>query len=485
MDTRVLLVKHPIDESNFDEVGKALASGSVVAFPTETVYGLGASALLPDSVREIFRLKGRPADNPLIVHLLSDEDLEGVVSSVPDVFHVLYEAFSPGPLTYVMPRGERIPDEVTAGLDTVAVRFPSQPAARALLAAANVPVVAPSANVSGRPSPTRAHHVVDDFSGRIPWIVDDGPCDVGLESTVIDLTRQPIRILRPGVVTAEAIFEKTGIEAVFWKDIDQDGEVVRPVSPGMKYRHYAPRAAVRVVLPEEGVALSDRLLEMIEGSGTSVGLFISEACRDALRSKLTSCHQRRTSIRTRVRVIFRGRVITCLMRCAHSMSRVSISSMPRGLKERTPSRIWIVCRMPPRRRKMPMFDKYCLSAMATLVAAPWRRRCLTIVIATKVGKRFRRTSTFPGWPVSEHTVEVLREFGIDGEGMTSKPVNRQMLNDVSLVITMTTMQREWLRCAAPALKDKIISMADVERSHDIADPFGETIVSSPRPRRIE
>ena len=198
MDTRVLLVKHPIDESNFDEVGKALASGSVVAFPTETVYGLGASALLPDSVREIFRLKGRPADNPLIVHLLSDEDLEGVVSSVPDVFHVLYEAFSPGPLTYVMPRGERIPDEVTAGLDTVAVRFPSQPAARALLAAANVPVVAPSANVSGRPSPTRAHHVVDDFSGRIPWIVDDGPCDVGLESTVIDLTADPPVLLVAG-----------------------------------------------------------------------------------------------------------------------------------------------------------------------------------------------------------------------------------------------------------------------------------------------
>ncbi len=484
MDTRVLLVKHPIDQSHFDEVGKALASGSVVAFPTETVYGLGASALLPDSVREIFRLKGRPADNPLIVHLLSDEDLEGVVSSVPDVFHVLYEAFSPGPLTYVMPRGERVPDEVTAGLDTVAVRFPSQPAARALLAAAKVPVVAPSANFSGRPSPTRLRHVLDDFAGRIPWVVDDGPCDVGLESTVIDLTRQPIRILRPGVVTAEAIFEKTGIEAVFWKDIDQDGEVVRPVSPGMKYRHYAPRAAVRVVLPEEGVALSDRLLEMIEGSGTSVGLFISEACRDALRSKADklpsaphvytyegtsnlsrASHHLFDAMRTLdeqgVDIIyaegFEGEDAVAYMdRLSHAAAAKEDADVRQVL---------FVCH-----------GNTCRSPMAeALFNDRYRDKGWEAISAG--------LSTFPGWPVSEHTVEVLREFGIDGEGMTSKPVNRQMLNDVSLVITMTTMQREWLRCAAPALKDKIISMADVsERSHDIADPFGETIVSYRRVR---
>ncbi len=484
MDTRVLLVKHPIDESNFDEVGKALASGSVVAFPTETVYGLGASALLPDSVREIFRLKGRPADNPLIVHLLSDEDLEGVVSSVPDVFHVLYEAFSPGPLTYVMPRGERIPDEVTAGLDTVAVRFPSQPAARALLAAANVPVVAPSANVSGRPSPTRAHHVVDDFSGRIPWIVDDGPCDVGLESTVIDLTRQPIRILRPGVVTAEAIFEKTGIEAVFWKDIDQDGEVVRPVSPGMKYRHYAPRAAVRVVLPEEGVALSDRLLEMIEGSETSVGLFISEECRDALRSKADklpstlhvytyegasdlsrASHHLFDALRTLdeqgVELIFAEgfegeNAVAYMDRLMHA------SAATEGAEVR---QVLFVCH-----------GNTCRSPMAEALFNDRYRDKGWEAISAGI-------SAFPGWPVSEHSVEALREFGIDGRGMTSKPVNRRLLDKVSLVVTMTTMQREWLRCAAPALKDKIISMADVsERSHDIADPFGETIVSYRRVR---
>jgi L-threonylcarbamoyladenylate synthase len=487
MDMRIMLVEHPIDETLFEEVGEALATGSIVAFPTETVYGLGASALLPDAIREIFRLKGRPADNPLIVHLLSDKELEGVVATIPDAFQVLYEAFSPGPLTYVMPRGELIPDEVTAGLETVAVRFPSQPAARALLAAAKVPVVAPSANVSGRPSPTRVRHVLDDFAGRIPWIVDDGPCEVGLESTVIDLTCSPVRILRPGVVTAEMIYEKTGIETVFWKDVTQDGVVERPASPGMKYRHYAPKATVRIVLPEEGLSLSDQLVELMDPE-ISIGLFFSESSWNEFRSKMDAfppglfvytyegagdlskaSHHLFDALRTLdeqgVELIyaegFEGENAAAYM---DRLTHASVKSEDKS-EETEARQVLFVCQ-----------GNTCRSPMAEALFndrygdTGWR--------AISAG-----LSTIPGWPVSEHSVEALREFGIDCRGMTSKPVSRRMLRKANLVVTMTTMQREWLRRSAPELKDKIISMADIsEQSQDIADPFGETLVSYRRVR---
>lgn len=485
MDTRMLIVEHPIDERLFEEVGEALATGSVVAFPTETVYGLGASALLPDSIREVFRLKGRPADNPLIVHLLSDEDLDGVVASIPDVFHVLYEAFSPGPLTYVMPRGENIPYEVTAGLETVAVRFPSQPAARALLAAAKVPVVAPSANVSGRPSPTRVRHVLDDFLSRIPWIIDDGPCEVGLESTVIDLTSNPIRILRPGVVTAEMIYEKTGIETVFGKDGAQEGTVEHPASPGMKYRHYAPKASVRVVLPDAGASLSERLLEMMDDPEVPTGIFLSETDWNEFRSKADSLppslcvytyegasdvvkagHYLFDALRTlderNVEMIYaEGFCGDDAVAYMDRLTRAAAEPGDGGEKRQ----VLFVCQ-----------GNTCRSPMAEALFndrfgdTGWR--------AVSAG-----LSAFPGWPVSEHTVQVLHEFGIDARGMTSKPFNRRMLSKVDLVVTMTTMQREWLRRAVPEQKEKIISMADVsERSHNIADPYGETIVSYRRVR---
>lgn len=288
VNTQVILIKHPLDSAVFVRPGQALAAGSVVAFPTETVYGLGASAFLPDAVKEIFRLKGRPADNPLIVHLLSADDVGEVAESVPDTFWPLYEAFSPGPLTYVMPRRHDVPDEVTADLSTVAVRFPSQPAARALLEAAGVPVVAPSANISGRPSPTRARHVLDDFAGRIPFLIDDGPCDVGVESTVIDLTSDPIRILRPGKITAKAILERTGIQVIPWQDQVKPEDITHPLSPGMKYRHYAPKARVVIVCPKADALIADAFLFDIEKDGGSIGLFLSEETWQALRGRLTS-----------------------------------------------------------------------------------------------------------------------------------------------------------------------------------------------------
>ena len=242
MQTQVL----PANEESLALAARLLREGQLVAFPTETVYGLGANALDAEAVKAIFAAKGRPADNPLIAHIWDRAQLEGLVE-IPDAAPALMDAFWPGPLTILMPRTSRVPDVVTAGLDTVAIRMPSHPVARAMLRACGLPIAAPSANRSGKPSPTTAEHVRVDMDGRIPLILDGGPCDVGLESTVIDVTGPVPRILRPGGVTPEMIREICG-------GVQVDDAVMRPLkkgerprSPGMKYRHYAPTGELTIV----------------------------------------------------------------------------------------------------------------------------------------------------------------------------------------------------------------------------------------------
>ena len=215
-----------------------LRRGGLVAFPTETVYGLGANALDRRAVRRIFEAKGRPANDPLIVHVTGASDLASLTVSLPGAAGRLAARFWPGPLTLVLQRDPRVPDEVTAGLSTVAVRVPAHPVARALLAAAQVPVAAPSANLFSRPSPTRASHVLDDLGGRIDMILDAGPTTLGVESTVLDLTAEPPAILRPGAVTIEQLREM--IPDVGLRTAGEPAGDVLP-SPGLLSEHYAPR----------------------------------------------------------------------------------------------------------------------------------------------------------------------------------------------------------------------------------------------------
>lgn len=223
-----------------------IRAGEVVGFPTETVYGLGADALQERAVRKIFAAKGRPADNPLIVHISDLSQLENLALDVPANARRLMDAFWPGPMTLILPKRACIPDIVSAGLSTVGIRFPSHPVARALIEACGCPLAAPSANRSGRPSPTRARHVWEDMEGRIPFILDGGPCEVGLESSVIDATGEAPIVLRPGGVTPEMIERVTGavrVDEHVMRPLEE-GEVVR--SPGMKYRHYAPKAQMEI-----------------------------------------------------------------------------------------------------------------------------------------------------------------------------------------------------------------------------------------------
>ncbi len=246
------------DENGIAAAAALLKAGRVVAIPTETVYGLAANALNVDAVKRIFLIKGRPQDNPLIVHI-SDLDMWApLVAGLPKRALILAEAFWPGPLTIILPKNDLVPALTTAGMNSVAVRMPAHPAARAIIRAAGLPLAAPSANLSGLPSPTTAQHCLKDLQGKIPLVLDGGPCDVGIESTVVSLVDKPM-LLRPGAITAGMLSNALDEPVRVADAVDRPlkaGE--RPSSPGMKYRHYAPRA--RVLLIESDLASFIKLL---------------------------------------------------------------------------------------------------------------------------------------------------------------------------------------------------------------------------------
>lgn len=265
METKIVKIdpRH-IDMEQIAGMGRLLAAGKLVAFPTETVYGLGANALDEGAVKRIYAAKGRPSDNPLIVHFANAADIKTVVREIPEAALRLLEQFSPGPLTIILKKQPCLNDTVTAGLDSVAVRIPANPVARALIAAAGVPVAAPSANLSGKPSPTRAAHVIADMDGRIDAIVDGGSCAVGVESTVLDMTGTRPAILRPGGVTyaqIKAVLPDVQIDAHVLQSV---GAAETPKSPGMKYKHYAPDAEV-IVVEGDIKKVRGKIEELIKG----------------------------------------------------------------------------------------------------------------------------------------------------------------------------------------------------------------------------
>lgn len=234
-------------KQDIEKAAEILKKGGLVAIPTETVYGLAANALSPTSVLRIFEAKHRPADNPLIVHISRFEEIYKLVKAVPEQAKELADRYWPGPLTIILPKSDIIPKEVSAKMDTVAVRMPSHPVARAIIEKSGLPLAAPSANSSGLPSPTSAKHVLDDMDGRIEAIVDGGVCDVGIESTVVTLATNPPRLLRPGGITHEQLEAVLGHVEIDHAVLSELREGEKPTSPGMKYKHYSPKAEVYIV----------------------------------------------------------------------------------------------------------------------------------------------------------------------------------------------------------------------------------------------
>ncbi len=269
--------------------GSILQNGGLVAFPTETVYGLGGDAFNSDSSRKIYAAKGRPSDNPLIVHIYRLEDLKKVAEVNEEALRVA-EAFWPGPLTMILPKRDELPLQTTGGLHTVAVRMPSHPIAQKLIEYAGGFVAAPSANISGRPSPTLAKYVAEDMDGRIEMIIDGGEVGIGLESTIVDLTVSPPQILRPGYITEQMLGEVLGA-------IDTDVTILRadsgqaPKAPGMKYRHYAPKGAMTIVSgPEEKVIrYINEKTSALEEAGEKVGVIATSDTAASYRAKIVKC----------------------------------------------------------------------------------------------------------------------------------------------------------------------------------------------------
>lgn len=278
METKVEKIeKTQMNMDIINAAGQILKQGGLVAFPTETVYGLGANALDEEAARKTYDAKGRPSDNPLIVHIASLEDLYPITKKVPEKAVALAEKFWPGPLTMIFEKSELVPHGTTGGLETVAVRMPDNEVALALIRAGGGYVSGPSANKSGRPSPTMARHVLDDLEGRIDMILDGGPVHIGVESTIVDMTVEPPMILRPGAVTKEMLEETVGEVAVDHTILTADAKTP-PKAPGMKYRHYAPRAEMTVVEgPLEKVV--DKIGELAaarENEGHRVGIIATQ-----------------------------------------------------------------------------------------------------------------------------------------------------------------------------------------------------------------
>lgn len=262
--------------------GEIIRNGGLVAFPTETVYGLGANALDPVAVKKIYEAKGRPSDNPLIVHISHISELEQIVAEVSEKAEKLIDAFWPGPLTLIFKKKSCVPDETTGGLDSVAVRFPVNEVARAFIKASGVPVAAPSANSSGKPSPTRASHVQFDLDGKINMIIDGGACEFGLESTIVDVSTDEICLLRPGSVTkemVEKVIGKISVDKAVLSSLDK-GET--PKAPGMKYKHYSPKANVMIICGEADMVCEEinALCKEAEKDNKKACVFATEETKD-------------------------------------------------------------------------------------------------------------------------------------------------------------------------------------------------------------
>jgi len=266
------------DPEVYKKAEEVLRAGGLVAFPTETVYGLGGDGLNPSASMKIYAAKGRPSDNPLIVHIGKIEQLRDLVAEVPESAKKLMDRFWPGPLTIIFKKSPQVPYETTGGLETVAIRMPSHPVANKLLSESLVPVAAPSANLSGRPSPTSPHHVIEDLSGRIDLIIDGGDVEIGLESTIVDVTGECPMILRPGFITEEMLEDLLGeikIDPAILKKPQKD---FHPKAPGMKYKHYAPKADLTLFSGDKDEVVShiNALVKEAEAMGKKVGILATK-----------------------------------------------------------------------------------------------------------------------------------------------------------------------------------------------------------------
>ncbi len=442
------------DPRDLKQAAELLKSGKRVVFPTETVYGLGANAQDPVAVKSIFEAKGRPSDNPLIVHISSLSQIEEIAEDFPPKARLLAEKFMPGPLTIILKKKSCIPPEVTAGLDTVGIRMPQNPVAKEFLTLCGVPVAAPSANISGRPSPTDAKYVTEDMMGRVEGIIDGGDCTVGVESTVIDMTGEVPVILRPGGVTAEEISAVLG-EVIGGREKADMAET--PKAPGMKYTHYAPSAPVRILKGTVG-----EIEAFMSRRGKTSGILTFDELPldcDCIKISLGSKGDPRECARR----LFRA------LRDMDSLGATEIYApeIPdTGLWSAVKNRLYKsaggrIIRATDREIVFVCTGNTCRSPMAEGIFASLPNKGY---FASSAGI-FAQDKAEP----SENSVKAMGEIGIDIKSHRSRQLTPQIIERAEMLVTMTQSHKD----ALSAFGNKALTLGELAGTNaSISDPFG-------------
>lgn len=460
-----------IDPNNIDyeilsEAAQIIKNGGTVIFPTETVYGLGANALNEDSCDKIYKAKGRPSDNPLIVHISSIDELNKLVKEIPENAKIMAEKFWPGPLTMIFDKKDIISYKITAGLDTVAIRMPENIIARELIRLSGCPIAAPSANTSGKPSPTTAEHVKEDMLGRVDMIIDGGSCNIGLESSVVDITTEIPTILRPGKVTKEDIEKLFGNCETDPAIIKSDENIV-PKSPGQKYRHYSPKAELVLYkgsLQKIVNTIKKDCKKYIE-EGKKVGIIASEQSLSYYKDldnniviKVIGDRNNPLTIASNLFDVLRSfdsTGVNVILSEAFDDKGIGGAIMNRLGKAATRKielekfKILFVCT-----------GNTCRSPMAEGIMEDIARQRNWDIEVSSAG-----ISAFDNDKASEKAVLALKEIGIDINTHKSSLINQKMLEDADLIITMTAYHKDILVNKYKDVEDKVISL-------NVQDPYG-------------
>lgn len=469
--------RNHIEKSVIEEAGKILKEGGLVAFPTETVYGLGANALDEKAAGKTYAAKGRPSDNPLIVHIARTEDLEGIVKEVPASVKSIAERFWPGPLTMIFDKNEKVPLGTTGGLETVAIRMPDDEIARELILAGGGYISAPSANTSGRPSPTTAQHVAEDLDGKIEMILDGGSVEIGVESTILDMTVTPPMILRPGAVTREMLCEVIG-EVSVDAALLSENSTEAPKAPGMKYRHYAPKAEMIIVegAADEAVKAIRQIAYEQTRLGYKVGIIAtSESVGEyttGLVKTIGSRENEKTVARNLYKVLrdFDEEEVDYIYSEAFDEAGIGTAVMNRLGKAAGHHVIQAEEITRLQRYRRIVFVSGSANCRAPIAASLLRRQPL--LQEYRIAAR-GMVVLFPE-PLNPRAEEMLREHGIAPEGYETVAFAEESPAEDTLVLAMEESLRQKIRNEFPEFTQVFTLRGFVDGDGDIPSVYGQT-----------